>query len=45
VFGLPDLSRQDIIHAYDIYGPVAYVRGKTTRQAVARAVIDPETVM
>jgi hypothetical protein len=46
VFGLPDLSRQDIIRAYDIYGiPVAYVRGKTTRQAIARTVIDPEVIM
>ncbi len=31
VFGLPDLARQDIVRAYDIYGiPVAYVRGKQT---------------
>jgi hypothetical protein len=46
VFGLPNLSRQDIIRAYDIYGiPVAYVRGKTTRQAIARSVVDPEAIM
>ncbi len=46
VFGLPNLNRQDIVHSYDIYGiPVAYVRGKTTRQAIARAVIDPEAIM
>jgi hypothetical protein len=46
VFGLPNLNRQDIVCAYDIYGiPVAYVRGKTTRQAIARAVIDPEAIM
>jgi hypothetical protein len=46
VFGLPNLSHQDIICAYDIYGiPVAYVRGKTTQQAIARAVVDPEAIM
>jgi hypothetical protein len=46
VFGLPNLSRQDIVCAYDIYGiPVAYVRGTTTRRAIARADIDPEAIM
>jgi hypothetical protein len=46
VFGLLALNRQDIIWAYDIYGlPVAYIMGKTTRQAIARAVIDPEAIM
>ncbi len=46
VFGLPDLTRQDIVRAYNIYGtPVAYVRGKQTRQAIARAVIEPEAIM
>jgi hypothetical protein len=46
VFGLPELSRQDIICAYDIYGlPVAYVRGKMTRQAIARTVVDAEAIM
>jgi hypothetical protein len=29
-----------------VYGiPVAYVRGKLTRQAIARAAIDPEAIM
>jgi hypothetical protein len=46
MFGLPDLSRQDILRAYNIHGvPVAYVHGKLTRQAIARAVIDPEAIM
>jgi hypothetical protein len=46
VFGLPDLARQDIIRAYDIYGiPVPYVRGKQTRQAIARAVFEPDAIM
>jgi hypothetical protein len=46
VFGLPDLTRQDIIRAYDIYGiPVAYVRWKQTKQAIAQSVIDPEVIM
>jgi hypothetical protein len=46
IFGLPELTRQDILRAYDVYGvPVAYVRGKMTRQAIARAVIDPEAIM
>jgi hypothetical protein len=46
VYGLPNFNRQDIIRAYDIYGiPVAYVRGKTTRQAIARAIVDPEAIM
>jgi hypothetical protein len=46
VFGLPDITRQDIVRAYDIYGiPVAYVHGKQTKQAIAHAVIDPEAIM
>jgi hypothetical protein len=45
IFGLPELTRQDILRAYDVYGvPVAYVRGKLTRQAIARTVIDPEAI-
>jgi hypothetical protein len=43
---LQDMNRQDIVREYDIYGiPVAYVRGKQTKQAIARAVIDPEAIM
>ncbi len=46
MFSLPDLSWQDVIWVYDIYGmPVVYVRGKTTCQAIAHAVIDPEAIM
>jgi hypothetical protein len=46
IFGLPELTRQDVLRAYAIYGiPAAYVRGKLTRQAIARAVIDPESIM
>jgi hypothetical protein len=46
IFGLPELARQDVLRAYAIYGiPAAYVRGKLTRQAIARAVIDPEAIM
>jgi hypothetical protein len=46
IFGLPDLPREDLIRAYDIYGiPVAYVRGKLTKKAISRAVIDPSTIM
>jgi hypothetical protein len=46
IFGLPDLTREDLIRAYDIYGPpLAYVRGKLTKKAVYHAVIDPSAVM
>jgi hypothetical protein len=46
IFGLSDLTREDLIRAYDIYGmPVAYVRGKLTKKAISCAVIDPSTVM
>ncbi len=35
-----------MIRAYDIYGiPVAYVRGKLTKKAISRAVIDPSDIM
>jgi hypothetical protein len=46
IFGLPELSREDLIRAYDIYGiPVAYVRGKLTKKAISHAVIDTGTIM
>jgi hypothetical protein len=46
IFGLPELTREDLLRAYDIYGiPVAYVRGKLTERSIARAVIDPTVVM
>jgi hypothetical protein len=46
IFGLPELTREDLMRAYDIYGlPVAYVRGKSTRKAIAHAVIDPTAMM
>ncbi len=46
IFGLPELTQQDILRAYDVYGiPAAYIHGKLTRQAIARAVIDPEAIM
>ena len=46
IFGLPELTREDLFRAYDIYGmPVAYVRGKLTKKAISCAVIDPSTVM
>jgi hypothetical protein len=34
------IMREDLIWAYDIHGiPVAYVQGKLTKKAIARAVI------
>jgi hypothetical protein len=46
IFGLPELTREDLIRAYDIYGiTVAYVQGKLTKKAISRAVIDPSAVM
>jgi hypothetical protein len=46
IFGLPELSREDLIREYDIYGiPVAYVRGKLTKKAISHAVIDTGTIM
>jgi hypothetical protein len=46
IFGLPKLTREDLLRAYEIYGiPVAYVHGKLTKRSIARAVIDPTVVM
>jgi hypothetical protein len=46
IFGLPELTREDLLRAYEIYGiPVAYVHGKLTKQSIARAVTDPTVVM
>jgi hypothetical protein len=46
IFGLPDLTTEDLHRAYDIYGsPVAYVRGKLTKRAISRTIIDPSTIM
>jgi hypothetical protein len=46
IFGLPELTREDLFRAYDIYGIlIAYVLGKLTEKATAHAAIDPSVVM
>jgi hypothetical protein len=46
IFGLPELTHEDLMWAYAIYGiPVAYLRGKLTRKATAHAVINPTAMM
>ena len=37
VVGLPGITRDDVLQAYEIYGqPVAYVRRKMTKKTAAR---------
>jgi hypothetical protein len=46
IFSLPDLTREDLIRAYDIYGtPVAYVWWKLTKKAISHMVIDPSAII
>ena len=46
IVGLPSITREDILHAYDLFGvPTAYVRGKMMKRPIKRAVIDDSLVM
>jgi len=46
IFGLLELTREDLLRAYEIYGiPVEYLCGKLTQRSIAHAVIDPSVVM
>lgn len=46
IFGMPQLTAEDIIRAYDIYGlPVPYVGEKMNKKGFAHAVIDFMVIM
>ena len=43
---MPSLSREDVLHAYDLFGtPPAYVRGKMTKRPIKQETIDDRLVM